>query len=159
MSAIRRFRDSDAPALAEMFRLAIKSTTPEHYSAEQTTIWASRMPDAARLIARCKDGRHAFVACDDSGHPRAFADLEPDGHLDFIYCHPDHTGKGHASALIDQLEITAKSLNLAEIYVEASESALTLFHHKGYTTTKRRVFDMDGVKIHNYAMRKGLTVD
>lgn len=157
MPAIRPFRDSDAPALAEMFKLAIKSTAPDYYSTEQTTIWASRMPDAALLIARCRDGRHAYVACDDNDQPLAFADLEPDGHLDFMYCHPDHTGKGHASALCDQLELTAKFLNLSEIYVEASESALTLFRHKGYTTTKRRVFDMGGVEIHNYAMRKGLT--
>ena len=80
----------------------------------------------------------------------------PDGHLYYLYCHPDHIRQGAASALYDQLEITAQKLTLAEIYVEASEAALMFFRYKGFATTQRRDFDIDGVKIHNYAMRKGL---
>lgn len=159
MPIIRPFRDGDAAILVEMIDAAIFSTAPEFYSKEQVSKWAARMPDAARLIARSHDGRHAFVACDENELPVALAELEANGHLDFLYCHPDHSGKGHASALYDRLEKTAKILNLSEIYVEASESALTLFRHKGFSTTKRQVFDMDGVTMHNYAMRKGLNVD
>jgi putative acetyltransferase len=153
---IRPIRDEDAVALAATLQLAIKSTTLRYYAEEQTTAWAARMPDATRLIARCHDGRIAFVAIDENDQPIALGDLEPDGHLDYLYCHPDHICQGVASALYDQLEIIAKALNFAEIYVEASEAALMFFRHKGFTTTKRCDFDMDGVKIHNYAMRKGL---
>ncbi len=110
---IRPFRDGDAKDLAAMIPLSIKSTTPEFYTEEQTAKWASLVPDADRLITRCQDGRRAFVACVETGQAVAYSELEANGHLDFLYCHPDHIGKGVASALYDQLEKTAQRLNLA----------------------------------------------
>lgn len=151
---IRAFDPADAPAVVDLIRASIRSAGPAHYSAVQVAKWVSRMPDADQMIRRCADGRQALVAVDSDDQVIAFGDLEADGHLDFLYCHPEFIGKGVASDLCNHLIKNTKTSGMAEIKVEASGSARPLFLRKGFVTIKRRDFAIDGVMIYNYAMRK-----
>ncbi len=117
------------------------------YRAEDTPAIARLCFDSARAlgIRRYSDAQVA-----------AFGDLEPDGHIDHLYCRPDAAGRGVASALLDALIARGAEAGLPELRVEASELARPLFERKGFRTLARRDFEVRGVAIHNYAMRRAL---
>lgn len=100
------------------------------------------------------------VAVDTDDAPVAYAVMEPDGHLDMLYCHPDHTGTGLARRLLAESEEAARALELSRIFTEASELAKPVFERAGYSLLHRRDFTIpfEGreVAIHNYAMEKRL---
>lgn len=92
--------------------------------------------------------------------PVACALLEQDGHLDHLYCHPDHTRNGLADLLLDAAEEQALTWDCKRLYTEASELARPAFERAGYGVTQRRDFTIEHegklVPIHNYAMEKTL---
>lgn len=153
---IREFRTEDAPALAALCRASIRELGPREYSPEQVKAWFDRAPTVEIYLAWVKRGARIFLSEAEPGPIAAYALLEPDGHLDRLFCHPDHAGNGHASALLAHVEETARSLGLARLFSEVSEVARPVFERAGYIVEHRRTFEMSGVPIHNYAMSKNL---
>jgi putative acetyltransferase len=84
----------------------------------------------------------------------AFGDMEANGHLDHLFATPEALGSGAAAAVYERLELHAKELSLARLYVEASECALRFFERKGFVKLRRNDFGLRGVSIHNYTMEK-----
>jgi N-acetylglutamate synthase-like GNAT family acetyltransferase len=76
-----------------------------------------------------------------------------------LFCLPETAGKGLVSALYNELERRAKALNIARLYVEASEGACHFFARKGFALLNRHDFEVDGVAIHNYNMEKLLRAE
>jgi putative acetyltransferase len=114
-----------------------------------------------RIHERVSQGHWIFVAADEQDMAVAYALLEPDGHLDHLYCHPDHTRRGLANLLLEAAEDQARDWGCAKLYTEASELARPAFERAGYSVTHKRDFTIahEGreVPIHNYAMEKSLT--
>jgi len=152
---IRGFQPDDADLLAELCRASIRELGSRRYSPEQVAAWHNRAPDSSDYLARVARGHRIFVSEADS-EIAAYALLEPDGHLDRLFCHPRHAGKGHASALLAHAEKEALHSGLTRLHTEASEVARAVFERAGYLVDHRRDFDMNGVAIHNYAMSKVL---
>ncbi|HEX3962281.1 MAG TPA: hypothetical protein VHZ03_37580 [Trebonia sp.] len=67
------------------------------------------------------------MAANAEDRPVAFIDLEPDGHIDRLFCAP-----------------------------EASELARRVFERKGFTVVQRQDLVIRGVPMHNYRMAKAL---
>jgi putative acetyltransferase len=80
------------------------------------------------------------VAGDEPGHLAAFIDLQPDGHIDRLFCAPEAAGRGVASRL----------------FTEASELARRFLERKGFTVPERQDMIVRGAPIHNYRMAKTL---
>jgi putative acetyltransferase len=135
---------------------AVRVTGLRDYSEAQVKAWAPVIPDANDFEARARDGRIVFVAVDESNHPIAYGDLEANGHIDHLFCRPETTGAGIASALYDRIEQKARELKMNRLFVEASEAARRLFLRKGFTELKRHEFLRQGVTMHNYLMEKSL---
>jgi putative acetyltransferase len=154
---IRPYDPKDASSLCAVFFDAVRVTGLRDYSEAQVKAWAPVMPDLAEFEARARDGRFVFVALNESNDPIAYGDLETNGHIDHLYCRPEITGIGIASALYERIEEKARELKIATLFVEASEAARRLFLSKGFTEVKRREFLLQGVPIHNYLMEKLLT--
>ncbi len=160
--SLRPFRDTDAPRLAEITRAAITSIGPHGYSPAQVVAWESRHQTADRFVARAAAGALIWVAVNAADQPVAYALLEVDkrgdGHLDMLYCHPDHTRFGLANQLLASAESHARTTGIGRLYTEASELARGAFERAGYAVTHRRDFDIgtaqQPVPIHNYAMEK-----
>jgi len=156
--AIRPFLDSDAEALSAILRGAIAIIGPTAYSVEQVAAWSARAPTPQRFRDSATAGIKIIVATDASNQPVAYALLEPDGHLDHLYCHPEHTRQGLAEQLLVNAEQIAASAGVSRLYTEASELARSAFERAGYSVTHRRNFDIQhlgkAVAIHNYAMEK-----
>jgi len=158
---LRLFRSSDAPRLGEIFAEAVRVIGGRGYSPEQVAAWAARSPAAGeRILERAEQGHWIMVAAETSDMPVAYALCEQDGHLDHLYCHPDHTRRGLADQLLAAAEDQARKWGCARLYTEASELALPAFERAGYHVTHRRDFAIEHndreVPIHNYAMEKAL---
>jgi putative acetyltransferase len=153
---IRAYRSTDASALAQVFYWAVRSGALPHYSAAQIATWAPCPPDPQWYEDRARDGRTILVAVDAVDQPLAYGDLEPDGHIDHLYCRPESSGRGLGSAICERLEQAARSLGLTRLHVEASEGARGLFLRKGFSVIERRDFPLRGVAIHHYRMEKRL---
>jgi putative acetyltransferase len=157
---IRPFIPDDAPALAELTVAAIAITATRAYSAKQVLSWAARHPGAPRFIASAAKGDTILVALAEDDVPAAYALVEADGHIDMLYCHPDHGGKGLASALLGAVEVDARRAGIGRLFTEASELARPVFERAGYALLHRRDFTIamgdEHIPIHNYAMEKAL---
>ncbi|WP_075882698.1 GNAT family N-acetyltransferase [Candidatus Protochlamydia sp. W-9] len=56
-----------------------------------------------------------------------FAEFEPDGHIDYFYCHPEWIGKGVGSALMNEIFIRAKNSLLGKTYLYQSNKTHLIF--------------------------------
>jgi putative acetyltransferase len=153
---VRRYRPGDAAALARIYVDAVEAIGPRDHTAVQVAVWAGLVPTPARFDAKYTDGRTALVAVDGADRPLAFADVEADGHIDFLYCAPQAAGTGVAAALYDALEAAARQRGLPRLYSEASEAARRFFLKRGFRVIARRRLTIRGTAIHNYAVEKTL---
>lgn len=160
MVVIRPYRPGDAAAIAALTLAAIRNTGLRAYSPEQVAAWAERY-SVQRLLDGAAKGDVIRVAVDADDHPLAYTVLENGGHLDMLYCHPDHTGKGLALALLDEAERAARAQGVTRLFTEASALARPVFARAGYALLHRRDFSIPfegrAVAIHNYAMEKRIT--
>jgi putative acetyltransferase len=152
---IRPYTPADAPALATLYARSVRHFGPRAYTPEQVEAWAATAcPE--KTAERCADGRTVLVAEGADGGILGFGDMEPDGHLDFLYVAPEGEGQGVGSGLYARLEDIAYAQGSARVFVEASELARPLFERWGFALTRRNDFDVGGVAIHNYSMEKTL---
>ncbi|HEY6917518.1 MAG TPA: GNAT family N-acetyltransferase [Allosphingosinicella sp.] len=153
---IRPYTPADAPALADLYTRSVRHFGRAAYTPEQVKAWsATACPE--RMAARCADGRTVLVAEDADGALLGFGDMEPDGHLDFLYTAPEGEGRGVGSALYAALEDVARAGGCERIFVEASELARPLFERRGFALVGRNDFEISAVAIHNYSMEKRLS--
>lgn len=156
---IRAFRKGDADALAALARRAILTIGPRAFSPAQVAAWAARIGPEL-FLARANEDQTLLVAVDGHDRPCAYAILESDGHLDHLYCDPDHTRRGLAERLLARAEHVAHAAGATHLHTEASELARPAFERAGYRVTHRRDFAIEHagkrVPIHNHAMEKVL---
>jgi len=154
--SIRPFQPSDAQYIADLFQRSVLELGRKFYSQDQVEAWAARGPTAQSVISRNAAHRLTFVYTNPSGDVVAYAELEPDGHIDQVYALPEIAGTGAVSALYDHVEKRAQKLGIEKLYTEASESARRFFLKKNFVECGRRDFELEGVAIHNFAMEKML---
>lgn len=150
---VRPFKSSDAEVLAALFHRSVREAGARDYSAQQVAAWSPAPPEPQDYIRRAGN-RTVLVAIDENGEVAGYGDLEPDGHIDHLYCRPDRTGTGVGSAIYAALEEIARTAGMATVFVEASEGARRLFERRGFRIDARNDFTINGVAIHNYRMSK-----
>ena len=154
--SIREYQDGDAPIIARLFYDSVQELGARRYRSDQVAAWAPHSPDPAALHAGARDGRITLVALDTAGAIIAWGDLEPNGHIDNLYCRPDAAGTGVALELLDELLRRASAWGIARVHTAASELARGLFERAGFVLRERRDFELHGVPIHHYAMERSL---
>lgn len=158
-AAIRPYRPKDAAAIAALTLAAIRTTARLAYSPEQVAAWSARY-SVQRLLDGAAKGDVILVATGADDAPLAYTVLESGGHLDMLFCHPDHTGRGLGLSLLTEAESAARAQGVTRLFTEASELARPVFARAGYVLLHRRDFTIpyEGreVAIHNYAMEKRL---
>jgi putative acetyltransferase len=153
---IRSYKRQDAADVADVFYRSAHEVALSDYTPEQVNAWVPGRWDAEREHQRSGDGRLVLIAEGESGHAVAFIDLEPDGHIDRLYCAPEAAARGIASRLYDAIEAAARTQGIERLYTEASELARRFFERKGFTVLERQDKILRGVPIHNYRMAKTL---
>lgn len=154
---IRIYEPHDAADVADVFYRSAREVALSDYTAEQVKAWVPGRLDAEQEHRRSSDGRLVLVAADEHGRVVAFIDLEPDGHIDRLYCAPEAAGQGVASRLYDGVEAAARAQGIKRLFTEASELARRFFARKGFMVLERQDKVLRGVPIHNYRMAKILS--
>lgn len=120
----------------------------------QIRAWAPDDIDTERFGQRCET-KSTWVA-EHEGRIAGFLDLEPDGHFDMLYVHPDFQRRGVARALIEHVEDAALGIGLRRLYAEVSITARPAFEAMGFRTIVPQVVTLRGESLTNYRMEKRL---
>jgi putative acetyltransferase len=152
---VREATAGDAPAVAALFYHTILNVNVGDYSVSQVEAWAGPAPDPNLWEGRMsgEGGRSMYVATVD-GEIVGFAELEGDGHLDALYVHHKHQGRGIASALLDRIEAEARQRGLSRLYTEASITAEPFFRAKGFSLVNPQLVEVRGHTFRNFVMEK-----
>lgn len=149
---LRPFKPTDIDALIELFRLSVRRGTAEHYSHAQRIAWAPDVIDREHWLNK-QQNKQTWVA--SLNHTMAgFADLEPDGHIDMLFVHPDFYRRGIATLLLEKLEQEAKRQSISRLFVEASLTAYPVFENAGFSVNARQTVHHNGQDFINFRMEK-----
>ncbi len=151
---IRRFRDDDAAATAQVFFESVRRGTQGFYDEAQRRAWAPSPPALAGWRARLAS-QTVFVA-ERNGSVVGFMTLTADGCIDLAYVAPDVIGQGVAKALYDAILEEAARLGLTRLHAEASHLARAFFERQGWRVVKAQTVSRGGVPIPNFVMEKAL---
>jgi putative acetyltransferase len=154
---IRTYEPHDAADVADVFYRSVREVALSDYTVDQVKAWVPGRLDVEGEHLRSSDGRLVLVAADEQDHVIAFIDLEPDGHIDRLFCAPGAVGRGIASQLYDGIETAAREQGIGRLFTEASELARRFFERKGFIVLERQDKILRGVPIHNYRMAKALS--
>ena len=151
---IRRHLPGEEKALQEIYFEATRKSNSRDYTSEQVARWVAEHADLEEWTSRLA-GTKPFVAVID-GRPIAFGELEPDGHIDFFYCHPDWEGRGAGSELIRAITVEALKRGLKTLHAEVSVTAEPFFTKKGFQTVEVHTPIICGAPAKQYIMRKDI---
>ncbi len=141
--------------IADLFHLAVHRIDSTIYDADQKEVWAPSPPDYDLWVKRL-DSKQPFLAVADS-RVIGFMELDPDGHIDCAYIHPDFQRQGVATALYQCLENEAKKRRVNRLYVEASIIAKPFFIKNGFNLVRQNDIQRKGVTLVNFTMEKWLS--
>jgi putative acetyltransferase len=151
---LRPYAATDASALATLFRASVRQIAVRDYSPTQILAWAPDVIDEGRFGKKCET-KWTWVAEID-GRIAGFSDLEPDGHVDMLYVHPDFQRRGVARALLRHLESLARHDRVPRLYAEASITARPVFEAMGFHVVSPQTVTIRGATLTNYRMEKPL---
>lgn len=146
---IRRYGSGDAAAMARLFYDTVHTVCAKDYAPQQLDAWADGGPNLQAWDERFAES--LTLIAEEDGAITGFANMEEDGHLDMLYVHAAHQGKGVAAALCGALE---KAVPVQRYTVEASVTAKGFFEKRGYCVVKEQQVERHGVKLTNYIMEK-----
>jgi putative acetyltransferase len=150
--ALRPFLPEDAPLLAEIFRAAIAELTSDDYSEAQQDAWASAAEDVA-AFGKDLASQLTLIATME-GSPIGFASLEGKDKIGMLYVHPAVAGQGVGAMLVDALEKLAGGRGVANLKVDASDSARGFFEKRGYIAQQRNTVTVAGEWLANTTLQK-----
>ena len=151
-TSIRRFRDEDAKAAAQVFFDSIHLGTQRHYNENQRRAWAADVPETAKWLDRLKS-QTTFIA-EQSDRVVGFMTVKPDGYIDLAFVAPDVIGKGVAKLLYASIEAEALKMGVRRLYSEASHLARAFFERQGWSVVREQTVSPRGVPMTNYVMEK-----
>ncbi len=151
---IRTYRPDDLDALIELFTSAVRQVASRDYSPAQIEAWAPVAVNRAQWKTRL-GGRPTYVV-EAGGQIVGFSDLEPDGHIDMLFVHADHQGRGIARALLDHIHGRAGEQGISRLFTEASITARPFFERKGFEVVEAQDVELRGQTFRNYHMAKSL---
>lgn len=151
---IRERIETDAAALAEIFRRSIREVASRDYRPAQIEAWVRFAEDRLDWAERIS-ARQVWVAVADDG-PIGFVQFDPPDHIDLTYVHPARQRQGVATALLSILEAATRANGAKILYVEASITSRPFFAARGFQTVAPQIVTVHGQEFLNYRMEKRL---
>ncbi|HSI83439.1 MAG: GNAT family N-acetyltransferase [Candidatus Methylacidiphilales bacterium] len=155
MIDIRIYQRGDHTSVAEIFTRAIHEIACVKYTAAQCHAWSDPEPNPAYWQKRCELKRPFIAAIE--GQIAGFLELDPDGHIDCAYAHPEFVRRGVMTALVRHAVQTCRDMNRRRVYVEASLCIKPLMDKLGFTVIRENMVHMNGQELINYHMELPLT--
>ncbi|MDE1567329.1 GNAT family N-acetyltransferase [Aquabacter sp. P-9] len=153
-AGLRPYLPEDASRLAIIFRSAIMELTEDDYDEDQQEAWAALADDEDEFAARLAAGLTLVAVVE--GEPMGFATLKDNTHIDLLYVDPEMAETGIARLLCDALERLAQARGAKALTVDASDTALGFFQHRGYVAQRRNSVPLGDVWLANTTLSKDL---
>lgn len=151
---IRNYQPGDHTAIAETFTRAIHEIASAYYTPEQCEAWSARKPNPEHWEQR-SERKLPFIA-EINGRLAGFLELDPDGHIDCAYTHPDFQRQGVMGALVRHAIDECEARGIARMHVEASIPAMPMFAKHGFTIVRENTVRIGGVELMNFLMERVL---
>jgi putative acetyltransferase len=151
MVTVREAGPADRSRIRECHVAAIRTLGPQAYDDRQVAAWADKEDPVEAYPV--EDGGHYLVVAELSDAIESNgAEVVGYGHLvpterevRAVYVHPDATGLGVGTALLDALESRARDLRIDALELCASLNAVGFYEQAGYERAGRETFS----KIHD----------
>jgi putative acetyltransferase len=151
---ISEYSVEHAAEIVDLFYGAVHAIDTTIYTQQQKQAWAPRPPDYAKWRTRLET-KLPYLAI--VGHHLAgFIELEPDGHIDCCYTHPDFQAQGVARSLFRYVECLAIDRGINRLTVEASIPARAFFQAMGFSVMQQNKITIAGEILINYSMEKNI---
>ncbi len=149
---IRLAEPEDYEEMGEVFRRSIRDIASKDYDSQQIAAWSAHADDKPLWAERMCE-RMNFLAV-DGGRILGFVQYELPDHVDMTYVHPDYQRRGVATALLGELEKTARERDVKSLLVEASITARPFFERNRYKLVAPQIVRVRGQDFCKYSMRK-----
>lgn len=149
---VRRYKIGDTEAIMQLFYDTIHEVNIRDYTKPQLDAWTSVNMDVEVWMNSLKS-KLTYVAEEDNKIV-GFGELEANGHIDRFYCHKDFQGQRVGTKILEQIELTAKNLEIPKLFVEASITAKPFFERRGFLVVKKQEVERRGQKLINFVMEK-----
>lgn len=149
---MRPYRETDLPAVAAVYREAVRLFAPPLYTPGQVESWA-RFVDDHETLRTMVEGGFGLVVEGPAGID-AFAVLNPADYVSLLYCRVSR--QGYASRLLQALETEARRLGVGRVHTAASLISHPLFLRHGYVVDSPERVERNGMAFDRYLMSKRL---
>jgi GNAT superfamily N-acetyltransferase len=156
----RRARQDDAEAVLDIKREAIEELEHWQYSSEQVDAWKpeeSYLDSFEGAITHERFIVHVAVVDDELVAYGALNAM--DDRIDALYVRPNYHGKGIATALIKQLELSAEFQGIEELDIMAAVNAVPFYKSVGYWELDDEQTTIGDVDMKFVRLRKHLTAE
>jgi putative acetyltransferase len=151
---LRRYRDDDLEAVAQLYTESIHTHAVPHYDAAQREAWAPRPPDLD--FWRQRMATLQMLLAEDDGRLCGMLGYEDDGHIDLLFTAPGFARRGVASTLYQAAESALVTQGVNELFTEASLVARPFFLRQGFHVVEEQRVERRGAILPRFAMRKRL---
>jgi ribosomal protein S18 acetylase RimI-like enzyme len=155
MFTVRRAREEDSEGVWRVHVRAIREIANSHYSPEEIEAWASpRRPEHYVEPIR----KMEFYVAEEGGAVIGFGALSHENsEIEAVYVSPEVVRRGVGSAILRQLEVSARNLGVKSLKMDASLNAVPFYRSAGYESDKIATHRLaSGVEIACVLMTKDL---
>lgn len=152
--SVRRFREDDTAATAQLYFDAVHRGARDHYDEAQRKAWAPQVPEAEAWRERltCQ----TTLVAERDAKVVGFMTLQPDGYIDLAFVAPETMGRGVARQLYEAVLAEAARMGVRRLHTQASYLARRFFERQGWTVAREQNLSRDGVSVTNFVMEKHL---
>ena len=145
---------ADLPAMQELFVAAIQLGAAGEYSQRQRDAWAASAQKTGRWRGLISEQFCVLAYAEEE--LAGFISLKEGDYIDFIYVHPDYTGRGVAAQLYELVALQARQYGARELYSDVSKTAKDFFLARGWRVERENIVRTEeGVELLNFRMRSG----
>jgi putative acetyltransferase len=129
---IRRAVAADAAEIASLHKASISQLCSSHYSEVEIHAWAGPKKPADYHIGI---GSGAVLIAEVGCEILGFSLFDSDeAELRALYVHPAHVGRGIGSALLEEVEVSARSSGLRYVRLNATLNSVGFYERLGYVS-------------------------
>lgn len=132
---IRDFRESDTPAIIDLYVRSVLQIAPSKYEPQAVQAWAGGEHDAVEWMQRMRSAE--TIVAQERETILGWIEFERSGHLAMLYCSPEAAGTGVAQQLYDTAVQRAKKLGIARFFADASLFSESFFRKNGWNVDER----------------------